>query len=458
MITEAVRGEINDQNDREMPPSIEPDNDVALVPFARPPVLPSVDEFTFIFQMAEALCRSQMVPNSTAGKPADVAIVLLAARDMGIPLTQAFAKLNVINGKLSLSAEVIVALIIRDGHRIWCDEWEDDHVTVAAQRRGSDYVARYTYTLADAVQAGLCTLDADGHAHARDDKNSPKPWEKFTKNMMWARAASGIARMQFPDCTAGISYTPDELSDEERFVSHPATQAPADVIEGFRLRIAALPEDRRESLVLAWKTWGIEPLSRLTNEAVESVETMIAKAEAIDVASETTSEPREDVSTPPTADEAGTTQEASSGDPVAVDDVRSEPGDEEAPVDRLAGPQVFNGDSGHCSDCGSAIWFSIDAEADGGAFGAWLHADDDDVPFCPGSGLVVPAGDGIDVDALYAATHDPAVLEARITAEVGALTQTKLVKAILDAGLPATGGPTALKAALVAHRLAAHAS
>src|SRR6267154_2205911 len=73
---------------------LEPSADV--VPYQRPPILPGADEFAHVMMMAEALSKSNLVPKGCVGKPGDIAIVLLAARDLGVPMTQAFAKINVI--------------------------------------------------------------------------------------------------------------------------------------------------------------------------------------------------------------------------------------------------------------------------------------------------------------------------------------------------------------------------
>lgn len=117
----------------------------------------------------------------------------------------------------------------------------------------------------------------------------------------------------------------------------------------------------------------------------------------------------------------------------------------------VAGPDTFNGDTGHCDKCGSPIWFSKDA-----GDGSWLHADDADDLLCPvGDGLhstLTPAAQGVDVDELYAAAHAPKVDVAAVTAEVGKLSQTKLLQALSEAGLPINGRPKDLKARLIAHR------
>lgn len=119
------------------------------------------------------------------------------------------------------------------------------------------------------------------------------------------------------------------------------------------------------------------------------------------------------------------------------------------------GPAVFNGDTGHCSDCGGPIWF--DAREDNGGPG-WAHADDDDNERCPRTSDTAPAGPGVDVDALYAATHPPSTngkeRELLIKTDVGKMKHGDVLLALGEANLPVDGSPRTLKSRLVAHRLA----
>lgn len=415
--------------------------DAEMVRYERPPILPSADEFAFVFQMAEALSRSQLVPSSARGKAADVAIILLAARDMGIPLTQALAKLNVIEGRLTLSAEVMVALVLRDGHRIWCETLDATHAVAAGQRRGDEYVTRFSFTMDDADAAGLKGKDN---------------WRKYPKAMLWARAVSGLVRMHFPDVTAGITYTPEEMGDEDRFTAHPATGVEPSVREGLAARIDALPDGRKASLRQEWAAFGLSPLSRLTVEEAVTADELIGKAEAIDVqeapgAPETTG----GTDTPTLPLEASTEPQDGAGEDAGPGSPADLPGDGPPAVGEAVNgrdtrsaegaPPAPQTDTGHCNHCGGAIWCDD--------VGLWNHADDeDDHPGEPS-----PAGPEVDVDALYAAFHAPvADMAARlaIETEVHKLNATKVLQALREADLPISGTVSERKTRLIEHRSA----
>ena len=55
-----------------------------------------------------------------------------------------------------------------------------------------------SYTLDDAAQAGLVTITEEG-PRARSQRGQPMPWEKYTADLLWARAATRLVRRLAPD-------------------------------------------------------------------------------------------------------------------------------------------------------------------------------------------------------------------------------------------------------------------
>ena len=160
--------------------------------------LPSEDRWTQMERIADRIAGSSLIAPPLRNKPEDILLVLLAAHDLGIPATQALSKLHVVDGKLAMSSEMMVALVLRDGHELWADDANDtEHQIVYGRRKGSDEVTRSEFTMADARTAGLADRPT---------------WKKYPKAMLWARAVSGLCRQVFPDAVAGVSYTPDEIA------------------------------------------------------------------------------------------------------------------------------------------------------------------------------------------------------------------------------------------------------
>jgi hypothetical protein len=146
-----------------------------------------------------------------------------------------------------------------------------------------------------------------------------------------------------------------------------------------------------------------------------------------------------DVVTPPCDADASTVDAFEGGDGTTVGEAGAAPAD----------------DTGYCATCGGPIWWEVNE-----ALGSyWRHADDSDEGVCVAE-LVEPAGPGIDVEALYAATHTPSVeaqersaREASIEAEVNAMPHAKIVAALKDHGQSVTGTPRTLKARWLAYRV-----
>lgn len=188
----------------------------AAMPAPQGGAMPTALEWQALERMANMLAESTLVPYKLRGKPGDIGVILLAAREYGIPPLMALSKLPVVNGTPAPMGELMVALILRAGHRIRVTvdgeggPWEDLVAVCTSRRTGDDedYVLRFTWR--EAVTAGLVAL-RDGKPHARDDKDRPLPWEQYTVNMLRWRAVANAGRLRFPDVLLGLSYLPEEL-------------------------------------------------------------------------------------------------------------------------------------------------------------------------------------------------------------------------------------------------------
>lgn len=118
------------------------------------------------------------------------------------------------------------------------------------------------------------------------------------------------------------------------------------------------------------------------------------------------------------------------------------------------GPDVFNGDTGHCSRCGAPVWYSA---GEPGVDGVWLHAADEDEDLCPHEDdeTVEPAGPGVDVDALYSETHAApaqdltAAARAHVEAEVKGMPLAMIARELGARGAVSSGKPAQLRHRLV---------
>jgi len=112
---------------------------------------------------------------------------------------QAIRGINVIKGRPVLSADLMVAMVVKN--REVCEyfrlvESSTKFSAYEAKRKGSEPVS-LTYTIEEAKAAGL---------------TSNAVWTKHTAAMLRARCSSALARAVFPDLVMGI-YTPDESQE-----------------------------------------------------------------------------------------------------------------------------------------------------------------------------------------------------------------------------------------------------
>lgn len=229
----------------------EDDVDVAEAARDRVPygsLLPTKAQWTQIEVMGDTLAEGRLVKAKQLATPADVKLILLAARDLGIPPTMALQQIHVIDGKPSLSAQLMVALVRNAGFSI-TPKLMTAESAVAVGKRG-DEVVESEFTWQEAEQAGL--VGKDNYKH-------------YPKAMLWSRAVSGLCRVLFPDVLAGLTYTPEELTDGDWSDDVPPMQQVESTSEvvgdpalddlakaGILAKITALPPENRDALKVEW--------------------------------------------------------------------------------------------------------------------------------------------------------------------------------------------------------------
>lgn len=168
-----------------------------------------------IERMADRLASSDLVPTAYRGKPANVVLASLAGRPFGWDPTMAMRSFHIIEGTPSMKPEVMLALVRRGGHSV-SGEIVGDGAQIVATVRGKRVdtgdAMVFSFSVTDAVNAGLCSIDKDtGRPRSRSSQGKRLPWENHPKSMCWARALSQLCRMLFPDVVLGAGYTPEEL-------------------------------------------------------------------------------------------------------------------------------------------------------------------------------------------------------------------------------------------------------
>lgn len=134
-------------------------------------------------------------------RPESAFVAILAGADIGLTPMAALRGIHVIEGKPTISADMMASLILssRRAKFFRCTESTAARAVYETHRDGDPSPVQHTFTADDAKAAELW-----GKAM----------WKKYPRNMLRARCASELARMVYPDLLAGV-YTAEELQGGE---------------------------------------------------------------------------------------------------------------------------------------------------------------------------------------------------------------------------------------------------
>jgi hypothetical protein len=100
--------------------------------------------------LARALAGASMLPKALQNKPADVLLVLLTGRELGIGATTALQLIYVVEGRPTYAAKLHLALLRRKGHRVQEIEVGPERVTLRGTHAVTGDVVTASYTIAEA--------------------------------------------------------------------------------------------------------------------------------------------------------------------------------------------------------------------------------------------------------------------------------------------------------------------
>lgn len=146
-------------------------------------------------EQAKELVQSGFLPRAV-NTPEKAMAIIQTGKELGLGPMQALRSIHIIEGKPTMSADLIAGLALArlPGSVLRVAESSDKQCVIEAARAGQQ-LTRFTYTMADAQRAGLAGKDN---------------WKKHPRAMLRARAITEAARAIFPDTCVGI-YDPDEL-------------------------------------------------------------------------------------------------------------------------------------------------------------------------------------------------------------------------------------------------------
>ena len=169
--------------------------------------------------LAGLLVASRLLPRSV-GTPEAAFAIIATGRELGLTAMQSLRSIHVIEGKPTLSADLILALV--KSRRDVCAwfmlvESSERVAHYRTQRIGEPEPTDMSFTIEDAQRAGVTGKDN---------------WKKYPAAMLRARCIAALSRAVYPDLTLGI-YESDELEaappvqvpEAQRYVATPAPVA-----------------------------------------------------------------------------------------------------------------------------------------------------------------------------------------------------------------------------------------
>jgi hypothetical protein len=224
-------------------------------------MIPSDHEMMVFQTMAKQAVGSKLYRG--IGDEFAVMTIMLAARELDIPPMAALnGGINIIQGKTEISARMMAALIIRRGGTISVEE-STDQKCVLKGIRSNGQVGIESFTIEEAKKAGLVKVGGG--------------WEKWPKDMLYARCISRLARRLFPD-VIGMGYVEGEIKESlnNPTLSPDTELTVAEVIpeaedESVLLQNFLSEFDKQEAL--GWSTY----ISQLREKLNLSIKTIIEK-------------------------------------------------------------------------------------------------------------------------------------------------------------------------------------
>ena len=163
--------------------------------------------------ISKEISASQLLPVALRNKPADVLAIVMTGRELGLEPMQSIRGIHIIEGKASLSSDLMGALVKRSSacEYLAIAESTDTVATYKTKRKGEPEPTVMSFTIEQARQAG-CLSKAN--------------WTKYPAAMLRARALAAICRAVYPDICLGL-YDADsgEIVEGEVLAQPVAPQA-----------------------------------------------------------------------------------------------------------------------------------------------------------------------------------------------------------------------------------------
>ena len=166
--------------------------------------------------MANVLFQSRMYPRF--GSAHAIAAVVARGRSLGLNSGTALDCIHWLEkeGKMALHAHLIIAMAEHhpDCEYFMCTYSDETRCDYETKNRKHPKPVRHSYTIQDAVAAGIATLEPAPKTAKPGEKDSRGNWDKRRKEMLRKTCGVQLARMVYPSAALGL-YSVAELGGDE---------------------------------------------------------------------------------------------------------------------------------------------------------------------------------------------------------------------------------------------------
>lgn len=180
-----------------------------------------------------ALYNGGLVPKGCSER--EVYARIVAGAEMGMKPLQALNGIAMINGRPTLHSDSIPCVVMASGlvtgmHYKFTGEGDNLACTFYVRRKGIEEYQEWTYSMQDAIEAGVASRDT---------------WKAHKKKMLFNRARSWCLRNTFPDVLGNI-YTKDEVEDMQYRQSYEQTQLSDEIPDEERYEAIPLEQEAND--------------------------------------------------------------------------------------------------------------------------------------------------------------------------------------------------------------------
>jgi hypothetical protein len=129
----------------------------------------------------------------------DAVATMIVARELGLAPLSSFPDLMVINGAVGMTSKLMLALVLKAGHKTKVIEMSNTRAAIQASRKYDgewEDAGTFEFTQEQAEIANLWVKDT---------------YELYPADMLMNKAIARMVRFAFPDVLRG--YVPDEITD-----------------------------------------------------------------------------------------------------------------------------------------------------------------------------------------------------------------------------------------------------